>query len=252
MLTTDHGICIRTVDYSETSQVVTFFARQTGKLTAIAKGTKRQKSSFGGPIEIFSYGSIVFSDSGRDKMATLAEFEPLAGVVNYSVLSADIFALNSCLLAAELVNVLVNDYDPHSGLFDSLLQFIHDASRDKSINDEHSKILANLILFQMILLTEIGLCPVFDYCVNCRNHFDARWPEVYFSNNAKGLVCRDCQGPFPDKIRLTIEAAKCLADAKLLACATQTTLKNVEDILIRYITDMLGRPPRMAKYILNP
>jgi hypothetical protein len=48
-----------------------------------------------------------------------------------------------------------------------------------------------------------------------------------------------------------MDAAKCLADAKLLASATQTTLKNIEEILIRYITDMLGRPPRMAKYILN-
>ncbi|MGD0553198.1 MAG: DNA repair protein RecO [Sedimentisphaerales bacterium] len=251
MLTNDHGICIRAVDYSETSQVVTFFARQTGKVPVIAKGAKRQKSSFGGPIEIFSYGTIVFSDSGRDKLATLAEFEPLAGMVNYPVLSADIFALNACLLAAELVNALVNDYDPHPGLFDSLLQFIHDASQDRSSNDEHRKILANLIVFQLVLLTEIGLCPILDYCVNCRNHFDSCWPETYFSNNARGLICRDCQGPFPDKIRLTAEAAKCLADSKLLVSASQTTLKNVEDILIRYITDMLGRPLRMAKYILN-
>ena len=251
MLTNDHGICIRAVDYSETSQVVTFFARQTGKVPVIAKGAKRQKSSFGGPIEIFSYGDIVFSDSGRDKLATLAEFEPLAGMVNYPVLSADIFALNACLLAAELVNALVNDYDPHPGLFDSLLQFIHDASQERSSNDEHRKILANLIVFQQVLLTEIGLCPVLDYCVNCRNRFGSRWPETYFSNNARGLICRDCQGAFPDKIRLTAESAKCLSDSKLLASASQNTLKNVEDILIRYITDMLGRPPRMAKYILN-
>ena len=251
MLTTDHGICIRAVDYSETSQVVTFLARQTGKLTVIAKGAKRQKSSFGGPIEIFSYGSIVFSDSGRDKLATLAEFEPVAGVTDYSVLSADIFAMNCCLLAAELVNVLIKDYDPHPGLFDSLLRFLTDASRKKIANDEHGRILAHLVLFQLNLLTEIGLCPVLDYCANCRNRFDVRWPEVFFSNHAKGLICRDCQGPFPDKIRLTAEAAQCLADVKLLALAGEPALKNVEDILIYYITDMLGRPPRMAKYILN-
>jgi DNA repair protein RecO (recombination protein O) len=251
MLINDHAICIRAVDYSETSQVVTFFARQTGKVPVMAKGAKRQKSSFGGPIEIFSYGSIMFSDSGREKLATLVEFEPLAGVVNYPVLSADIFALNSCLLAAELVNALVNDYDSHPALFDSLLQFIHNTSGNKTSDDEHGRILANLILFQRVLLTEIGLCPVLDYCVNCRNPLDARWPETYFSNNAKGLICRDCQGSFPDKIRMTAEAAKCLADTKLLASTSQSALKDVEDILIRYITDMLGRPPRMAKYILN-
>jgi DNA repair protein RecO (recombination protein O) len=251
MLTKDQAVCIRTVDYSETSQIVTFFARQTGKVPLIAKGAKRQKSSFGGPIEIFSYGTIVFSNSGRDKLASLVEFEPLAGIVNYPVLSADIFTLNTCLLAAELVNALVNDYDPHPWLFDSFLQFIHDASQEKSSNDGSRKILADLILFQLVLLTEIGLCPVLDYCVNCRNPFDSHWKETYFSNNAKGLICRDCQGPFPDKIRLTNETAKCLADSKNIVSAAPNTLKNVEDLLIRYITDMLGRPPRMARYILN-
>ncbi len=250
MLTTDHGICIRAVDYSETSQVVTFFAKQTGKLTVIAKGTKRQKSSFGGPVEIFSYGSIVFSDSGHEKLATLVEFEPIAGVANYPVLSADIYALNCCLFAAELVNVLIKDYDPHPGLFDSLLAFIKDTSQNRIPDDRRGIILTHLILFQLMLLNEIGLCPVFDYCVNCRNRFDVRWQEVYFSNNAKGLVCRDCQGPFHDKIRLTIEAAKCLADIKLLASASEPALKSIEGILISYITDMLGLPPRMAKYVL--
>ena len=251
MLTNDQAICIRTVDYSETSQVVTFFARQTGKVPVIAKGAKRQRSSFGGPIEMFSCGNIVFSGSGHDKLATLAEFEPVAGVANYSVLSADIFAMNCCLLAAELVNVLIKDYDPHPGLFDSLLRFLTDASQKKIANDGRGRILAHLVLFQLNLLTEIGLCPVLDYCANCRNRFDVRWPEVYFSNHAKGLICRDCQGAFPDKIRLTTEAAQCLADAKLLALAGEPALKNAEDILIHYITDTLGRPPKMAKYILN-
>jgi len=251
MLTNDHAICIRAVDYSETSQVVTFFARQAGKVPMIAKGAKREKSSFGGPIEIFSYGDIVFSESGREKLAALAEFEPVAGIVNYPVLSADLFALNTCLFAAELVNSLTNDYDPHPALFDSLLQFIHDASCEKSSADSRSKLLANLIVFQLILLTEIGLCPVLDHCVNCRNKFDSRWPEIYFSTDARGLICMDCQGPFPDKIRLTRESAKFLADSKLLASVSLPALKDVENVLIRYITDTLGRPPKMAKYVIN-
>ncbi|MHC4433863.1 MAG: DNA repair protein RecO, partial [Planctomycetota bacterium] len=48
MLTKDMAICIRAVDYSETSQIVTLFARDTGKIGAIAKGSKRPKSKFDG------------------------------------------------------------------------------------------------------------------------------------------------------------------------------------------------------------
>ena len=78
MLINDCAICVRAIDYSETSQVVTFFARQAGKVTLMAKGSKRTRLSFGGPIELFSCGKMVYSDSGRDKMGTLAEFEQLA------------------------------------------------------------------------------------------------------------------------------------------------------------------------------
>ena len=75
MLTKDLAICIRAVDYSETSQIVTFFTRDTGKISAIAKGSKRPKSTFDGPIEILSHGRIVFADSNTEKLATLTEFQ---------------------------------------------------------------------------------------------------------------------------------------------------------------------------------
>ena len=53
MLNKDTAICIRALDYSESSQIVTFFTRATGKVDAIAKGSKRTGSRFDGPIEIF-------------------------------------------------------------------------------------------------------------------------------------------------------------------------------------------------------
>ena len=94
MLIKDTAICIRAVDYSETSQIVTFFARAAGKISAIAKGSKRPKSAFDGPIEIFSYGKIVFSDSNKEKLATLTEFESACGGAGFTGLSNNLFTLN--------------------------------------------------------------------------------------------------------------------------------------------------------------
>ena len=211
MLTKDKAVCIRTVDYSETSQVVTFFTRNAGKVPVIAKGTKRQRNPFGGPIELFSYGNIVFSDSTREKLATLVEFEPLEGIAVSSVISQDLYVLNCCLFAAELINSLTKEYDPHPGLFDMLIAFLRQVGNQKEPGQ--SRPLARLILFQLGLLKEIGLSPIFDYCVNCNCPFSINWPEIYFSVNAKGLICRDCQGAFPDKIKITQQTAKCLVDA---------------------------------------
>jgi len=174
MLTKDSGLCIRALDYSETSQIVTFFTRATGKISAIAKGSKRPKSAFDGPIEVFSHGKIVFSDSTKEKLATLTEFEQQPGL---DFLRTNLFALNCSLFAAELVSNLTDEYDPHPQLFDSFLQFLQGTNEQQATSDEHRDMLVSLILFQLSLLKEVGLQPILNACVNCKNNFSTDWPQ---------------------------------------------------------------------------
>jgi len=258
MLTKDAAICIRATDFSETSQILTLFTRAAGKISAIAKGSKRPKSAFDGPVEVFSHGKIVFSDSNKEKLATLTEFEQQPGFAN---LANNLFTLNCCLFGAELVNSLINEYDPHPQLFDDFLQFLqntnerrvtpvrHSASDGGS--DEHRDILSLLILFQLVLLREIGLQPILNACANCKNKFSKDWPQTYFSDSANGLICRDCEASFPDKIKLTETAANCLNNSKLIAEAEEKTLNEVEKVLIHHFTEILHKQPKMAKYILK-
>lgn len=248
MLSKDLAVCIRAVDYSETSQVVTFFARGAGKVGAIAKGSKRPKSKFDGPIEIFSFGSIVFLDSAKQKLATLTEFEQQPGL---TALSRDFFVLNCCLLAAELLNKLTDDRDPHPGLFDSFLQFLRDADARRPADSKRGNVLALLILFQLALLKEVGLRPVLSACASCKNAFSEDWPEVYFSSGANGMICRDCEGTLQDKIRLTKSAATCLASLKLIAHAQKETLDEIEKVLIYHFTEIVGHRPKMARHVIE-
>jgi len=249
MLTKDLAICIRAVDYSETSQVVTFFTRQTGKISAIAKGSKRPKSAFDGPIEILSHGKIVFAESDREKLATLTEFEPLYDGPDYAGLRSDFFVLNCCFFAAELLNNLTHDCDPHPELFDNFLHFLQNAEQ----HETQHRILAALILFQLGLLKEIGLQPVLSYCANCKKRYERRATsnEYYFSSSANGLICRDCEPSFSDKIRLSQNAAACLTSLKKIPEAAEDTLREVEKILVHHFTELLGRPPKMAKHVLG-
>ncbi len=250
MLTKDFAICIRASDFSETSQIVTFFTRATGKIKAIAKGSKRQKSSFDGVIELFSHGKIVFSDSTREKLVTLTEFEQEGGLTH---LSENLFAFNCCLLATELLNNLTNDYDPHTDLFDSFLQFLQNTNELQATQIEKQETLVLLILFQLALLKEVGLQPILSHCVNCKSKQERRETrnEIFFSSSANGLVCRDCEGSFPDRIRAGKDAAGCLTNLKMLAGSNEKTLNEVEKILLHHFTHLSGRPPKMAKYILE-
>ena len=271
MLIKDAAICIRAIDYSETSQIVTFFTRATGKINAIAKGSKRPKSAFDGPIEIFSHGKIVFSNSNKEKLATLTEFAPhqlgvpgtkkarrfgAGQLVRGSGLSSNLFVLNCCYFSAELLNKLTHDYDPHPDLFDSFLQFLQNINESQVTSHESratSHELSLLILFQLALLKEIGLQPILNACANCKTQYAIRNTQYdfYFSSSANGLICRDCEGSFPDKIRLSKNAANCLASVKLIAESQEETLNEIEKVLIHHFTELLGKPPKMAKYILD-
>jgi DNA repair protein RecO (recombination protein O) len=248
MLIKDLAICIRTTDFSETSQILTLFTRAAGKISVIAKGSKRPKSAFDGPIEVFSYGEIVFSDSSREKLATLTEFQQKPA---FTCIADNLFALNCCLFGAELVNGLTHDYDPHPELFDGFLQFLQNANEHQASSIKNRKPLSLLILFQLTLLREIGLMPILNACANCKTQYAIRNTqyEAYFSSSANGLICRDCEASFPDKIKLTKDAANCLANTKLIAGAKEKTLNEIEKILIHHFTELLHKPPKMAKYV---
>jgi DNA repair protein RecO (recombination protein O) len=250
MLTKDEAICIRALDYSETSQIVTFFTRAAGKVSAIAKGSKRPKSAFDGPIELFSYGNIVFSDATRQKLATLTEFEQRPA---FSRLPRDLFRFNCCLFAAELLNNLTDDYDPHPQLFDGVLSFLQNTNQVQDSVNASRDALALLLLFQLTLLKEVGLQPILNTCANCKTRYEAPIVrrELYFSSSANGLICRDCEAAFPDKIKLSANAARCLTTLKFLAAADKETLNEIQKILTGHFTELLHRPPKMAQYILK-
>ena len=240
MLKKDKAVCLRTADYSETSQVVTLFSRGSGKLSAIAKGSKRPKSSFDGPIEIFSFGDIVYAPPRSTVLATLTEFDQKRGFLN---LRKNLAALNCAYFAAELLEAFTQDIDPHTDLFDSFLQFLSDIQTADSRDA-----LGLLILFQLTLLAEVGTKPVVAECVNCRTPFSEKWHDAHFAASLNGLICPDCEQAFVDKIRLTKNAAAALADIKLISTADEKTLNEIERTLIYYFTELMHRPPKMAKF----
>lgn len=244
MLQKDKAVCLRRSDFSETSQVALFFAREAGKLDAIAKGSKRPKSSFDGPIEIFSFGDIVFSPAKSGNLATLTEFaqKPL-----FFHSQASLFVLNCSLFSAELIESFTEHYDPHPKLFDALIEFLHDLQH----TDNESQALGLLVLFQLTLLKEIGSQPVLSECVNCNRNFGVDWNEIYFSSSANGLVCQNCEQAFVDKVRLSQPCGRCLADLRLIGKTNQKVLREIEKVLIYHFTEMMRRTPKMAKYFLK-
>ncbi len=249
MLVKDQAICLRAMDYSETSQIVTLMTRSHGRIQVIAKGSKRAKSAFDGPIERFSRGDIVYLPSENSSLYTLREFHQMYDLV--MAMSRHLDAYHCALLGTELLTKLIHDHDPHEVLFDVFVQYLQDLGHPTGSDTAKRDRLGLLAVFQLSLLREVGLYPVFSECLNCKTNTTSALDAMFFSHSANGLVCRDCEMSFPDRIPLSAGVARCLAQISHLSGASVHTLLQVETLLIDHFTYLLRGRPKTAKWVLG-
>jgi DNA repair protein RecO (recombination protein O) len=239
----DNGICIRSMDYSESSQILTFFTYAGGKVSVIAKGSRRTKSSFSGAVELCTSGDMVYSIKEGEKLGTLTEFNPTFFSTG---IRKKLLALNCSFLGAELLNMFTQEHDAHPELFEQAVVFLK-----KLDENPDSKSPAYLIIFQFALLTYTGSLPITDMCANCKRKFNTGSKQYYFSVSAGGFVCRDCESAFVDKKAITLDTAVCLNAPEKALSAKTPALIQTEELLIDYITYVLEKRPRTAQMVLQ-
>src|SRR3989442_7775796 len=153
----DRCICLRKIEYSETSQILPLLSRDHGLLRVIAKGahrtTKAGASRFGGGIDLLDVGEAVFMHAPEKQLATLCEWTLQDGHLS---LRTNLRAVYLGLYAAELVATLIEEHDPHPELFDRLQQTLSEL--------ETSCIEEAFVAFELDLLRETGYLPQIECC----------------------------------------------------------------------------------------
>lgn len=149
----DQAICIRLIDWSETSQIVAMLTREHGKLRGVAKGSKRFSPSsiarYSGGIELLTAGQIVGMIRPSSDLANLTEWDLQRP---HHHLRRDLRAQRIGLYAADVVNAMLADHDPHPKVHDSLLALLGDLAQRDGCE-------ASLLRFQWQLLTDCGYQP---------------------------------------------------------------------------------------------
>jgi DNA repair protein RecO (recombination protein O) len=110
------AIVIRIVEFSETSCVVTLFTRDFGKIGALAKGARRQKSSFESALDLLGVCRIVFLHKSSEALDLLTEAKLER---RFRAASRDLTRLYAGYYIAELLRDLTDRGDPHPDLFDA-------------------------------------------------------------------------------------------------------------------------------------
>lgn len=153
MLTRTEAITLRSIDYGETSQIVTLFTRQYGRLTVMAKGSRGPRARFGSTLQPGAYAQAVFYYRPGQSVHTLSE---MSHVTVWRNVTRDIEKLSISLRLVELVNALFLDGDAHERLFDSIVEIL------TRLDAEHTRPGNLWPIFQLRLATELGFEPAFE------------------------------------------------------------------------------------------
>ncbi len=175
------ALCLRVIDYSETSQILRFYSKNSGKISCIAKGSKRRKSSFRGAFDFLGVYNLVRNEkmSGSLDLVTQAEmtdsFHDLAQ--NYSQYSTASYL-------AEFLDTFTLDGQSVGGLYEITLEGLYRLRKGVS--------LADLIFsFEAQALRLLGFFPRLRECGVCRGQIVTS--EAYFSPRDGGTICLHCR-----------------------------------------------------------
>jgi len=242
--------------FRESSRIVTLYTREYGKMSVVARGVVRPKSSYGPNLQPMGYLSVVIYRKEGRELQNLSTAEPLA---RFGVLTGSLERMTAGMAVVEIINAAMHDEDRNEALFEALVATLKMLNREDV--DESSAYLWFLIRLSNLLgyairTNECGVCdePVptegtIPYSLSlgaplCAEHRNAAGGRS-LSPEAFGLLRRLCAAAADDLAGMSPATA---AGAELLDMLTAFIRYHVEGLKrlkVRSVSAKLldGAPP---------
>ncbi len=157
-LARDDAVCLRITPFGETSQVVSVLCRERGRVRLLVKGARRRtkagKGKFDGGLESLDLGHVLFAHVPDRDLSVMTEWKLLDG---HRHLRHDLRAMWLGMYAAELVDRLIEEHDPHPKLYDGFLRLLSRLTEDQTRE-------AVMVAFVLNLIRQAGILPDFAVC----------------------------------------------------------------------------------------
>ncbi len=148
-----HAITLRRTDYKDSSQIITFYTRDYGKIQALAKGVKRSVKGISGGIDLLTYNHIVFIRRGSSALNILTEW---ALRDNFHLLREHSKKYYSAFYILELVREFTEENDKNEQLFDLFINTLHEIA-----NKGYPAV--NIIALEIQMLALLGCLPELNF-----------------------------------------------------------------------------------------
>lgn len=204
------SIILRTRDLRESDKLVTVFTEKEGKLTAVAKGVKKPKSSLRGCVQPFCHSQLFFSQGREMDLITQGRLLDFFGNSR-----EDLSRTLYIMYMMELLDKSLMDKVPLPHLYLTLVEVLE-------LMDQEGFNPLLVRYFESQLLTHLGYRPVLDRCVGCGSRLSDHYT---FSLADGGLVCAAC--PTGNNRRINLRG-DCLALLRLLSQGTLPAIRRVK------------------------
>lgn len=184
------GVVLRVRPLTETSLIVQWLTRDFGRMSTVAKGARRPKSTFRGKLDLFYMVEFSFRRSRQSDLHTLAEVNLLE---THPVIRQDIYRLQQASYCVELLELITEADTPIPMHYASATTFLDEVAG-------HPPDPRTVLSLEFRLLQESGLMP------------DLRTCGLSEGSTKAALVLTEGSWAFIRNLRLTNGQVRELAD----------------------------------------
>ncbi|NLP36501.1 MAG: DNA repair protein RecO [Firmicutes bacterium] len=174
-----YGLVLHLRSLGEADKLVTLLTREKGKITAVARGSRKTKSKFSALLEPLTLGKFLLF---RGK--TLYTFIQGELIKTYTKLHHDLERLGYAQYFCELCERCLPEGEPAEQFFLFLLTALEALEQD-------SRPARVARCFEIGFLDLLGLRPALDACLHC----GSQTGPFHFDPAQGGLLCSECPHP---------------------------------------------------------
>ena len=241
------AIILRVFEFSETSVVVWFYGRDSGKIHALAKGARRPKSPFEGALDLLARGRLMYLAKDSDALDILTEAKLER---RFRAAGKSLTHLYGGYYVAELLNGLTENGEPQPTLYDAAVTAINGL-------DDLEPVGPIVLRFELTILTETGHRPILDSCAMCGGAVAATG-RIAIGLKEGGILCQSCRQNSRNVLTLGRDALRALRwaageeeSSNATAAPPPPITGEVRGIVNRYIAYHTGRKMTLPKFLAS-
>ena len=176
------AILLRSIAYGESDRVVTLLGRETGRLSAMARGARKSTRRFGGGLGLGARGEATLREPPHAELLSLESFDVIDGRTG---LGSDLGRTAHAGYATELCDRLCPIRHPEPEVYDWLDGFL-------TLLEARGTSAERMRAFELGLFGRLGFAPSLGACVGLRPSGPGRAGGAVRSRAGRGGLQRLC------------------------------------------------------------